>query len=596
MTVLVLLLLPISFGPVTTAQKKSAESSASVPSAIIYDNGPLATGTLARNGTSTAPAGTQWSEASWDFGSTTVSNTLAGVGCQVIGATTANRCADDFNVPVGQTWTINQVIGFAYQTGSVSNPIVGANLRIWKGRPGDAGSMIVFGDTSTNRVGTVTDSLLFRIFNSGPPGNTATGTTRRIWQVPINVSPAAVLTAGNYWVDFQFDGGANGNFSPPTTITGTRGVPGWNARQFIGPPTNTGWTDSFDDGNPIAAADIIQAFPFKLDGSVAFAPDAPPPSRKIDFDGDNKSDLAVARAADMSSPATWYIQNSSGGSTAMQWGLGVGFAGGDVATPEDFDGDGKTDIAVWRAIANGNPNQSYFYILQSSNGALRSEQFGKQGDDPKVVGDYDGDGKADVAVFRNVLTAGVDPCGTSSAVWYWRPSGSPATDFAYFCWGGVNDKAYPGDFDGDGKADYSVVRNVGGQGQVIQSFTGGGTRFINFGVFADRYLSGDYDADGRQDLITVSQVGPIMTWYFITSGAGQIFSFQLGASVTDFNVPGDYDGDNKTDFALWRSGPGPGNGDYYLLKTFTSPSTPHWGTSLLSQTAPDFPVGAYQTH
>ena len=587
---LVLFLMPMTFVSVTTAQK-SADNLATAPTAIIYDNGPLATGTLARNGTSTAPAGTQWSEASWDFGDNTTSNTLSGVGCQVIGAATANRCADDFNVPVGQTWTINQVIGFAYQTGSVANPIIGANLRIWLGRPGDPGSTIIFGDTSTNRIGTVTDAGLYRIFNSGPPGNTATGTTRIIRQVPILVSPAAVLTAGNYWVDFQFDGGASGNFSPPTTITGTRGVPGWNARQFIGPPTNTGWADSFDDGSPVTAANINCDFPFKLDGSISGAP-ATPASRRLDFNGDNKSDLAVARATGAGAQATWYILNSVGASSATPWGVGVGFGGADRATPEDFDGDGKTDIAVWRTDASA----AHFYILQSSNGALRTEQFGRQGDDPTVVDDYDGDGKADVAVFRNT-DATTNPCGGINAgVWYWRPSGTPATNFAYKCWGGSSDKAYPGDFDGDGKADFSIVRNVAGEGNVIQSLSGGGARTVIFGVSTDRYISGDYDADGRQDIAVVRQVGPIMTWYVINSGNGQSFSFQLGDSVNDYNVPGDYDGDNKTDFALWRSGTGASSGDFYLLKTFTSPLETHWGSSAASSTAPDFPVGAYQAH
>ena len=115
---LVLLLMPMSFVPVSTAQK-SADDSASVPTAVIYDNGPFSTGSVARNGTA-APVGMSWSESSFDFGSTTVSNTLAGVGCQLIGTATANRCADNFNVPVGQTWTINQVIVFAYQTNSVA--------------------------------------------------------------------------------------------------------------------------------------------------------------------------------------------------------------------------------------------------------------------------------------------------------------------------------------------------------------------------------------------------------------------------------------------------------------------------------------------
>ncbi|MDQ3749126.1 MAG: VCBS repeat-containing protein, partial [Acidobacteriota bacterium] len=308
----------------------------------IYDNGPLATGAVARNGTA-APAGAQYSEVSNNFGETAVSNTVAGYACQRAG-TADNRCADDFNVPVGQTWTINQVIVFAYQTGATANPVVAANLRIWNGIPG-AGGTVIFGDTTTNRLAASTDSGLFRIFNSGPPGNTVPGTTRRIWQVAINVAPAQVLTAGNYWVDFQIDAGAGGNFSPTTTIIGTRGVPGWNARQSIGGVT---WAEIFDDGNPATAVNVVQDFPFKLNGTISGAP-AIPSHRRMDFDGDNRSDAVVARAANATAQSTWAISYSTNiPSTTTPFGTGVGIPGGDIATPEDFDGDGKTDIAVWR--------------------------------------------------------------------------------------------------------------------------------------------------------------------------------------------------------------------------------------------------------
>ncbi|HEX8370485.1 MAG TPA: choice-of-anchor J domain-containing protein, partial [Pyrinomonadaceae bacterium] len=47
-------------------------------------------------------------------------------------------------------------------------------------------------------------------------------------------------------------------------------------------------------------------------------------------------------------------------------------------TPLDYDGDGKTDIAVWRA--NADPAQNFFFVRKSSDGALSVFEWGQQGD------------------------------------------------------------------------------------------------------------------------------------------------------------------------------------------------------------------------
>ena len=111
-----------------------------------------------------------------------------------------------------------------------------------------------------------------------------------------------------------------------------------------------------------------------------------------DYDGDKKTDVAVYRTSDR----MWYVLTSSTGYAASRtvvWG-----EAGDVPVPADYDGDGRTDVAVWR------PSTGEWLVLKSSNeydvaqGVLRV-QWGEQGDVP-VPGDYDGDGAVDMAVWR----------------------------------------------------------------------------------------------------------------------------------------------------------------------------------------------------
>ena len=254
----------------------------------------------------------------------------------------------------------------------------------------------------------------------------------------------------------------------------------------------------------------------------------------FDFDGDGKADLSVFRPSERN----WYLSLSTAGFGAVQFGLAS-----DKFAPADYDGDGKTDIAVWREGANGR-----FYILQSSNGAVREEDFGIAGDNPSFTGDWDGDGKADLAVYR----------GSTNHFYYRGSLDNPSGDITYLAWGISEDKPMRGDFDGDGKMDAAVFRPSSGVWYIRQS-SNGQIRYENWGIATDRFVPADYDGDGKTDL-AVFRSG---TWY-IKQSSNNTARYENFGVVGDALAPADYDGDGKADLAVFRSGV------WYILQSSNS--------------------------
>jgi hypothetical protein len=415
------------------------------------------------------------------------------------------------------------------------------------GAAGTAGAALPTPDASTTNLSMSATSgkvaLVTSSFTQNSCGATAT---------PCTLPNANIVDLVSWGASNNAEGNAPTNGG--TAITSSQG----NVRK------GNGCTDTDNNNNDF---DIVTA-PVPHNSASAAAPCsvAAHQHAPLDFDGDGKTDYALLR--DNGSVFTWYVLGSQSGSIiGSQWGLDT-----DHPVPADYDGDGKTDIAVWR---DGPPNQAAFYIFLSGTNTIRIDFFGQTGDLAKIVADYDGDGKADEAVYR----PGANP-GDQSYFFVRGSLNNPTGAISYVPWGIDGDVPTSGDFDGDGKADFVVRRDSGGQGVYYLLKSGGGTEVVFWGLSTDSMLPGDYDGDGKSDFCVARINGNSYNVFILTrTGGGTGASPIVFASQNsnDDAAFGDYDGDGKIDVGIFRRGDASGNSFWIRSSADGSVTVKQWG-------------------
>ncbi len=389
------------------------------------------------------------------------------------------------------------------------------------------------------------DVITTNLTLSGTSGKVALTNTTTALGCGATATPCAlpdprIIDLVSYGASNNAEGGVSVNNN--VAITSTQGV----IRKNNGCMDTDNNNNDFDVvTNPVPRNLASPATPCGGGGTPTPTP-TPTPDANVDFNADGRSDYVVTR--NVSGSKNWFVSiNGSGAFTGTQFGANT-----DVEVPEDYDGDRRDDIAVYRRGAQG-----VFYILQSSNNTFRTELFGFGTDDPKVTADYDGDNKADVAVYRT--------SGSGQNFYYYKRSIDGVVISTPWGSGGTV-RPNVGDYDGDNRADFCVhINSGGGSGLFALLKSAGGTEFVLFGVVTDRLVPGDYDGDGRSDFTVVRSQGGQLLWYTLTRT--NVFSGVAWGIPTDIITPGDYDGDGKQDQSVWRSSANPSQSSFYTRRS-----------------------------
>lgn len=306
----------------------------------------------------------------------------------------------------------------------------------------------------------------------------------------------------------------------------------------------------------------------------------------LDFTGTGRTDYVTRRntGGGPNGATTWFVKNNDGtvgggAETSFEHGINS-----DTPVSGDWDGDGISDAGAWRP---GTPGQ---YIIRLSSRPTRpfTLPFGLSGDNPTIVDDFNGDGVTDFAVYRAGANA-----GAVSHTLIKLSSTFVDRDFVT----GENG-VYPcsGDYNGDGVADIGVLSNGGGGMASFRLFDGlAGSQFstFTFGAPTDTIVDGNFTGNFLDDMTLIKGVSGFIQWTSRDGATGAIQStVAFGASATDLALTGDYDGDGLDDYATWQASAMAGQSKF----TVRLSSTPGQSIEVFFGANGDYPVANSRTH
>jgi len=239
-----------------------------------------------------------------------------------------------------------------------------------------------------------------------------------------------------------------------------------------------------------------------------------------DFNGDGKLDLAMAGSNYN------YVTQTSVGAVSVLLSNGDGtfqppvtYAVGSFLNSilaGDFGGDGRIDLAV---EGDNMPSQLTAVWLLSGNGdgtfqpaeTAATAVYGESSfDGPMVAGDFNGDGRIDLAVTEGAYNSVTNTTVNAVSVFLGNGDGTFQPQVTYAV-GSYPRAIVAGDFNEDGKLDLATPEDVNDVSVLLN--TGDGT-FVDAGQFATTPhatpLVADVNGDGTDDVLVVDGAGNIL--------------------------------------------------------------------------------------